>query len=418
MERSVGRRVLMLLENYFYLGDGRVRREAQALVAAGYQVTVICPSGQGQPSGELLDGVRVYRFPAVMAGGGFLVYLWEYGYSTVAMFLISLLVFVREGFDVVHTHNPPDTLTFIAAFYKLLGKRFVYDHHDLAPEMYCARFGNRANRLVYHILVLLEKLSCRLADHVIATNQSYKRVEIQRGRVPEARITIVRNGPELYHLRPIEPDPNLRREGKTIIGYAGVMGSQDGVDYLLRALQHLVYDLDRTDFFCILVGSGDALPGLQALAQQLGIADYVLFTGWVKHTDVVRYLGSMDICVAPEPSNSYNDRSTMIKIMEYMALEKPIVAFDLPEHRFSAGAAALYVRPNDELECARALAQLMDDPARRQVMGSSGASGLRLDWRGRMRYRICWKPIAKCCLSRTAKDYLLRARRLCSRNEA
>ncbi len=372
MKAGAGYRVLMLLENNPYPQDDRVHREARALAAAGYRVTIICPGATGQPWHEMLDGVCVYRYPAPSAANSFLGYLWEYGYSMIAAFLISVYAFLHSGFDVIHAHNPPDTLVFIAAFYKLLGKRFVYDHHDLAPEMYYARFGGRGNRLVHHALVLLEKLSYRLADHVIATNQSYKMVAMQRGHITEERITIVRNGPDLERLRPMELGPALRPRGKTVITYVGDMGFHDGVDYLLRALQHLVYDLARTDFLCVIVGAGDAYSSLKLLTEQLDLADYVLFTGWVEHSDVARYLSAADICVAPEPSNSYNDRSTMIKIMEYMALEKPIVAFDLPEHRFTAHGAALYVRPNDQLEFARALVQLMDDPVRRRDMGLCG----------------------------------------------
>jgi glycosyltransferase involved in cell wall biosynthesis len=383
MKTSVGRRVLMLLENNPYPQDDRVHREAKALAAAGYQVSVICPLDSAQPWSEILDDVHVYRFPAPPAGSGFWGYLWEYGYSMVATFVLSLLMFLREGFDVVHAHNPPDTFVFIAALYKLFGKRFVYDHHDLAPELYYARFGGTGNRLIYHTLVLLEKISCRFADHVISTNQSYKTIEMQRGRVPEQRITVVRNGPELNHLQTAEPHPDLRQKGKTIICYVGVMGVQDGVDHLLRALRHLVYDLDRTDFFCVLVGAGDALPSLESLAEQSGLADYVLFTGWVEQAEVARYLSAAGIFVAPEPSNSYNDRSTMIKIGQYMAMGKPIVAFDLPEHRFTAQRSAVYVRPNDELEFARALAGLMDDPLRRQAMGSAG--------RRRVETELAWR---------------------------
>jgi len=372
MKTSVGSRVLMLLENSSYPWDGRVRKEARALAAAGYRVSVICPLSPGQPWREVIDGVHVYRFPAPSAGNGFLGYLWEYGYSIVATFFLSLLVLLREGFDVVHAHNPPDTFVLVAGFYKLLGKCFVYDHHDLAPEMYYARFGGSGNRLVYHTLVLLEKLSCRFADHVIATNQSYKTVEMQRGHVPEQRITIVRNGPDLDCLQSRESGPDLRQKGKAIIGYVGLMGFQDGVDYLLRALQHLVCDLGRTDFFCVLVGTGDALPSLKSLAEQLDLAEQVLFTGWVEHTEVAHYISVADICVAPEPSNPYNDRSTAVKMMEYMALGKPVVAFDLPEHRVTAQNAAVYAHPNDELDFAEQIAALMDDPERRKKMGQIG----------------------------------------------
>jgi glycosyltransferase involved in cell wall biosynthesis len=275
----------------------------------------------------------------------------------------------------------------IAAFYKLLGKRFVYDHHDLAPEAYYFRFGGNGNRLVYHALVFFERLSCRLADHVIATNQSYRAIEMERGRVPEQRSTVVRNGPDLNLLQAVEPNPDLRRAGKTTIGYVGRMGFQDGVDYLLRALHHLVYDLGRTDFFCFVAGTGVAVPSLKALTGRLSLSDYVLFTGWVEHKDVARYLSAADIGVAPEPSNAYNDRSTMIKMTEYMALGKPIVAFDLPEHRVTAQDAALYACPNDELDFARQIVALMDDPERRKKMGQRG--------RERIETKLAWPHQAK-----------------------
>ena len=372
------RRVLMLVENNSYPQDYRVRREARALTDAGYQVTVISPAQSGQRWRETIDGVHVYRYPALREASGFMGYLFEYGYSTVAMFILSLLVYLREGFDVIHAANPPDTLVLVAALYKLLGKRFVYDHHDLVPELYCAIFADRGNRLMHRVLLLLERLSLRFADHVIATNQSYKALEMERGGVPAERITIVRNGPELGSRQVAEPDPGLRQRGRTIIGYVGVMGFQDGVDYLMRALHHLVHDLGRTDILCVLIGGfGSAQPGLKQLATQLGLDDYVWFTGLVSDTDLQRYLASADICVDPDPSNPFNDRSSMTKMPEYMARGRPIVAFDLPEHRFTAQAAAIYVRPNNELEFARALAQLMDDPVRRQTMGALGRRRVR-----------------------------------------
>jgi glycosyltransferase involved in cell wall biosynthesis len=370
---SAGGRVLMLLENAPYPHDDRVRREARTLVSAGYRVSVISWSSSGQPWRELLDGVHVFRFPRPRPASGVIGYLWEYGYSMVMIFAISLLVCLCEGFDVVHAHHPPDTFVFIAAFYRLFGKRYVLDHHDLAPELYLARFRDNGNLVVFRVLVWLEKLACRLADHVIATNQSYKTMEMQRGRVPEARITVVRNGPDLNELRFTDSEPGPRLKGKSVLGYVGVMGFQDGVDYLLRALRHLVDDLDRADFRCILVGTGDAVPYLKSLTQQFALDDYVSFTGWVsQQSEVARYLSMMDICLAPEPSDPYNDRSTAAKIMEYMALGKPTVAFDLPEHRVSADDAALYARPNDELDFARKIALLMDDPELSKEMGEKG----------------------------------------------
>ncbi len=363
----------MLLENSYYPQDPRIRRESLALVEAGYHVSVIAPAKSGQPPRETVAGVQVYRYPAARPRQGAVGYLWEYGYSMVASFLLSLEVFRREGFDVIHAANPPDTFVLIAAPYKLLGKRFIFDHHDLAPEMYQARFGVQRKGLVYHALVLLEKLSCRLADHVIATNRSYREVEMSRSGIPEERITIVRNGPELAPYMEATPDPSLKQEGKTSIVFAGVMGPQDGVDYLLRALHHLVYDLRRTDFSCTLVGGlGDAQASLRQLLSELRIEEYVRFTGWVSDSDWVRHLASADICADPDPSNPFSDRSTMIKMMDYMSAGKPVVAFDLPENRFTAGEAAEYVQPNDELEFARALSRLMDDPVRRAAMGSFG----------------------------------------------
>jgi glycosyltransferase involved in cell wall biosynthesis len=387
MKKYAGRRVLMLLENCPYCQDPRVIQEATALTEAGYQVSVISPDCKRRPWWTSIGGVRVYQFPSPPDAPGLLGYLLEYGYALMMTFVISLFVFLHKGFDILHTHNPPDLFVFIAMFYKLLGKRFVYDHHDLSPEMYIARSGGRGNRLVYHALVMFEKLSCRFADRVIATNQSYKRVEIERGGVPEDRITIVRNGPDLLDLRPVASDENLRREGKTIIAYVGVMGLQDGVDYLLRAIRHLVYDLGRREIVCVLVGAGEVYKTLKEMANQLGIADYMWFTGWVERDQVARYLNVSDICVAPEPSNAYTDRSTMIKMMEYMTAAKPIVAFDLPEHRFTAQAAALYVPSNDELAFARALAQLMDAPERRRAMGSYG--------RQRIESELAWQYSAQ-----------------------
>ncbi len=376
VKASANGRILMLLENLPFPQDVRVRREACALVNAGYRVTVICPAAKGQPFQEMVNGVHVCRYPAPRAANSFIEYIWEYGYSMTASFALSLLVFLRQGFDVVHAHNPPDTFVFIAGFYKLLfGKHFVYDHHDLSPEMYQVRFPTGGKQLVYDVLVLLEQLTCRFADHVLVTNESYKNVAMERGRVPEERITIVRNGIELERVEaPVEPDPALRQLGKTVIGYVGLMGHQDGVDYLLRALHHLVYDLGRTDFHCVLIGGGDAWESLKTRARFLDLNDYVQFTGFVFGEDFLRYLAAADICVDATPSSPYSNRSTLFKIIEYMSLGKPIVAFDLPEHRFTAGEAAVYVAPNNELAFARAIAQLMDDPQRRASLGALGRS--------------------------------------------
>jgi glycosyltransferase involved in cell wall biosynthesis len=313
-------------------------------------------------------------------------YIWEYGYSLVATFILSLIVWIRPGFDIIHAANPPDTAVLIALFYKLFGKQFVFDHHDLVPDMYKVRFTDGGNRLIDQILIWLEKLTCRFADHIIATNESYKSVEMQRGGVPEERITIVRNGPKLERMTVVEPDAGLKARGKVIIAYVGIMGVQDGLDYLLRALSALI-TMQRHDFYCVIIGKGSAVGEMKALAAKLGLDEYVCFTGFIPDADMIRYLSTADICVDPDPSNSFNDRCTMVKMMEYMALGKPIVAFDLPEHRVTAQKAALYARPNDERDFARQISVLMDDPDRRINMGRIG--------RERVRNELAWPYQAK-----------------------
>jgi glycosyltransferase involved in cell wall biosynthesis len=372
MMASAGKRILMLLENCPFPQDGRVRREALALTEAGYEVAVISQRGEGQGGYENYRGIHVYRYPAPPTGRGLWGYVSEYGYSMLAALVLSFYVLLRHGFDVIHSHNPPDFFVAIAMLYKPFGKKYVYDHHDLAPDMYVALYGDQGRPLLHRLLLFFERLSLRQATHVIATNQSYKRVDMERGGVPAERITVVRNGPDPARVRPVAPDPELRSRGRTIIGYVGDMGYHDGVDYLLRALHHLVYDLGRTDCYCVIIGVGNAWADLKIQAQTLKLTPYVWFTGWVGEAELLRYLSTADICVDPDPKNPFTDRSSMIKLTEYMALGKPIVAFDLTEHRYTAQEACLYATPNDELDFARKLAELSDDPVRRQQMGAFG----------------------------------------------
>jgi glycosyltransferase involved in cell wall biosynthesis len=372
MTKSANNRVLMLLENNPYHWDVRVKQEAETLAEAGYQVTVIAPRPLGDIPTKTVKNIHLYQFPAPAGAAGLMGYLWEYAWATVVMSFLSLYVLMRKGFDILHMHNPPDILVPATVYYKLFGKRMVYDHHDLAPEAYHARFPEGGSPFVHRVLVFFEKLSYRFADHVIVTNQSYKAVAMSRGNLPEERVTIVRNGPAPELLQCEDTFSDLRRDSRTIIMYVGQMAPQDGVDYLLRALHHVVYKLDRKDCLCVLVGAGTAVPSLKSLTEQLKLVDHTLFTGWVEQGQVMRYLNTADICVAPEPSNQYTDHSTMIKIMEYMAAEKPIVAFDLPEHRFSAQDAAVYACANDELDFAHRIAALMDAPQRREAMGLAG----------------------------------------------
>ncbi|HEX3600143.1 MAG TPA: glycosyltransferase family 4 protein, partial [Lacipirellulaceae bacterium] len=331
-----GKRVLMLLENSAYSEDGRVRCEANTLAAAGYRVTVIGPAADGEKWFEQFGDVAGYQFPPPPSANGLLGYFVEYAYTLPVIALLSLWVAVRRGIDVVHAHNPPDFLVLIGGFWRMFGKKFIFDQHDIAPQMYLSRFSKPGNRMLHRMLVFFERLSCRWADHVIATNDSYKQLLIERYGIPAKRITVVRNGPEPWHLNHFDPDAALRDGKPIVIGYVGMMGRQDGIDYLLRALGILRHEHIRSDWRCVLIGKGPAMEELQKLAVELGISQDVLFTGWVDYEQVPRYLAATDICVVPDPSNEYNDHSTIVKIMEYMAQAKPVVAFDLPEHRVTA----------------------------------------------------------------------------------
>lgn len=398
MGNPVGSRVLMLLENGSYIGDTRVKNEASALIANGFQVSVICPRPGKRPWFEVVGGVRVYRYPQPPRGSGLLGYVLEFGYAMLATILLTFIVLLREGFDIIHAHCPPDTFALIGGFYKLFGKGFVFDHHDLSPEMYYyARFKDGGNRLVFRALVFFEKLSCRLADLVIATNESYKKIEMERGGVPEERIAVVRNGPDLGRLKIVPPDSELRKRARYLLGYVGGMGPQDGLDHLLRAAHHMVYELEVKDFLCVIIGRGSVLPFLRNLAEELALDNHVWFTGYLPDEDMIRYLSTSDICVDPDPSNPFNDRCTMIKMMEYMALGKPIVAYDLPEHRVTADGAAAYASPNDEADFARQIVALMRDPDKRGEMGGIG--------RQRIERELAWEHQAKDLIEAYSKSF-------------
>ncbi len=396
MKGSAGR-ILMLVENPFP-GDPRVRNEALLLSSAGYSVSVIALRDKKEAFRDEFQGVTIYRLPELvlfdktslskttflqrLAGKlkAIAGYVIEYIYFTAGCFCISLYLSLTKGFDVIHAHNPPDTLFVVGRFFKLFGKKYVFDHHDLSPELYLSRFG-KSGGFLHRVLLWVERRVYRTADVVIATNESYKKTAMSRGKKAADSIYVVRNGPDLDRFRMEEPDHGLKRMGKTILGYVGEINPQDGLDYLLRSLRLLVYELKRTDFYCVIIGSGDALPNLVVMARELGIEDYVRFTGYVSHTDLLRLLSSADICVDPDPSSPLNDVSTWIKIMEYMALAKPIVTFDLKETRFSARDAALYVKPNDELAFAQAIVSLMDDAVLRAEMGLYGRQRILSDLR-------------------------------------
>lgn len=389
-------RVLMFVENRFP-GDVRVKNEADMLTAAGYSVTVIgLRDRQDTAMHKVVDQIQVYLIPRVtlftktrkdnpsslerlwLRGIALIGYAWEYIYFTSACFLMSLYVLMRHGFDVIHAHNPPDTLFLVGALYKPFGKKFVFDHHDLCPELYQSRY-RAENGFLSGILGVLEKASLKLADITIATNESYRNIQVQRGGVRPENVFVVRNGPNLHRVALRTSSERLRNMNKSILCYVGALNPQDGVDYLLRSLRDLVQKLNRKDFYCVIMGSGDSLDDLRLLARELNLESYVELTGYISEEDLMRNLSAADICVDPDPSSPLNDVSTWIKIMEYMALGKPIVTYDLKETRWSAQEAALYVEPNNELAFAEGIATLMDRPDLRKRMGEFGRRRIETD---------------------------------------
>ena len=376
------RRVLMLVENLPSPFDRRVWQEACALRDAGYGVSIVCPTGKGcEKKYEVIDDIHIWRYDLPREGAGALGYLVEYSAALAFTFFLSLKVFWKRGFDVVHACNPPDLFFLIGGFFKLFGKKFVFDHHDANPELYEAKFGRRDT--LYRLMVLLEKLTFRTADISLATNHSYRRIAIERGGMAPERVFVVRSGPSLERMKRQPPVEALKQGRKYLVGYVGVMGKQEGIDYLLRAAAHLVHGLKRTDVQFGLVGGGTSLEEMKALARELGVSEHVTFTGRVSDGALLAMLNTADVCVNPDVANQMTDLSTMNKIMEYMALGKPIVQFDLAEGRFSAREASLYAKRNDIEDFARKVAQLLDDPQKRAAMGAFGRRRVveELEWR-------------------------------------
>ena len=366
------RRVLILVENLSVPSDRRVWQECATLRDHGWDVEVICPRGEGYDTEReaIVDAVRIHRYPLRAATAGPLGYLREYGAALWHTMRLARQVARRDAVDVVHLCNPPDLLFLVALVLRRRGTSVVFDQHDLVPELYLSRFRPRRDSL-YWLMRLVEFLTYRTADVVISTNESYRQLATNRGRVPEDRTFTVRSAPagERFHLVPAEDA--LRRGKKHLLCYLGVMGPQDGVDYAVRALAHLRAEY-RDDWHAVFLGSGDVLDDVRRLATSLGLDDHVSFTGWSATPDILRYLSVADVGLAPDPCNPLNDLSTMNKIVEYMAMGIPIVSFDLRESRVSAEDAALYAADNSEAAFARLVSELLDDPERRRRMGELG----------------------------------------------
>lgn len=366
------RRVLIVVENLPVPLDRRVWLEASSLVEAGYQVSVICPMGRGwiKPYEEI-QGVHIYRYPEpVEAHSGAVAYAREYLHSLWHMFRLARVVRRERGFDVIHGCNPPDLIFLLGLRYRLSGVRYLFDHHDVCPELFEAKFNKRG--LLYQIMLIWERMTFAVADVSMATNESFRKIAIKRGKMKPDDVFVVRSAPKVDTFLPGVGNASYRQGAKTVMGYVGVIGQQEGMDLLVLAAEHLIRTLDKRDVHFLIVGFGPTLEEVRGDVKSCELERYFTFTGPLFGDDMLAALNAVDIGVSPDPKNAMNDISTMNKVMEYMTIEKPVVQFDLIEGRASAGEASLYARANDPIDFAQKIAELIDNPAEAQAMGKLG----------------------------------------------
>ncbi|RPF71514.1 glycosyltransferase family 4 protein [Aurantiacibacter spongiae] len=376
-----GRSILIVVENLPLPFDRRVWQEARTLKAAGATVSVICPTGKGyEKRYEEIEGVHIHRHPLPIEASGAAGFLLEYGAALFWETVLAWRIFFKRGIDVIQGCNPPDLIFLVALPFRLFGVRYIFDHHDINPELYEAKFARRG--FFWKLMVLFEKLTFRSADVSIATNESYKAIAVERGGMDPARVFVVRSGPDLSRLKRVEPVESWKAGKQYMVGYVGVMGEQEGIDLLIDAVEHLVRRTGRRDIRFVLVGGGPSLEALKADVASRQLEEWIHFTGRAPDDDLFEVLSTMDIGVNPDRVNAMNDKSTMNKIMEYMALGKAIVQFDVTEGRFSAQDASLYARANDPVDLAGRIVELLDDPQRRQAMGERGRKRVEseLNW--------------------------------------
>ena len=363
-------KILIIVENLPVPFDTRVWQEATTLAANGYTVSVICPVGKGyMAKEETLDGVHIFRHPLPPEGNGAIGYFREYGSALREELRLAKKVYREIGFDVIHGCNPPDDIYMVASFFKKYGVKYVFDHHDICPELFEAKFGSTKG-LLYKSQVWLERQTYKHCTFAFVTNESYRRIAIERDRMPPERVIVLRSGPKLERLRQLPPDPSIRRGYPYMVGYLGVIGQQEGVEYILQAAQY-IKERENNVFWGI-VGGGPHLEAMKKQAHAMGLDDCVEFTGRVPDEQMLRYLNTADVCVNSDTYNAMNDKSTMNKVLEYMALGKAIVQFDLTEGRYSAQDASLYAKRNDAVDMAEKIRQLLADPELRERMGRYG----------------------------------------------
>lgn len=374
--------ILIVVENLTMPLDRRVWQEARTLRDAGYTVSVICPvGGKYTAPYEVLEGIHVFRHPLPFEADGALGYLVEYSWALAWEFALSVKAYVKVGFDVVQACNPPDLLFLIAGFWKyLFGKRFIFDHHDINPELYEAKFNRRG--FFHKLLTKLERWTFRVADASIATNETFREIAIKRGGMDPNRVFIVRSIPDVSRFKRVAPNDELRRGYRHIIGYVGIMGAQDGVDLLISAMDEMVNVQGRRDIGCVIVGSGTELPNLQRMTTERGLEAHVTFTGFLSGASLLSALSSFDVGVIPDPKNTYNDKISMNKAFEYMTLGIPFVQFDLMEGRKIAGDAALYAADNSPQDLARQVERIIEEPELKAQLSAEGQARAKalLNW--------------------------------------
>jgi glycosyltransferase involved in cell wall biosynthesis len=378
----VDKKVLIIVENLPVPFDSRVWKEACSLHKAGYEVIVLCQRGKGYTKGyEVLEGIRIYRHPMPGEGDSPLGYLYEYGSAMFWEFLYTVWIYLRHGFHVIQGCNPPDDIFLIALPFKITGVKYIFDHHDAIPELYLSKYGKMG--AFYKAQVWLEKLTFRCSDVVMSTNRSYKELAITRGGLAPEDVFVVRNGPDLNTFKPVPPKAELKYGKPYLIGYVGTMSIQEGLDILLDVAEY-IKNLGRRDIHFTCVGGGPSLKTLQKMTKDKDLEGMVNFTGRVPDEALLDILSTADVCVNPDKPCQMNDISTMIKIMEYMALGKPIVQFDLKEGRFSAGEASLYSDNNNQVpDFAAKILWLLDHPEERKRMAEFG--------RGRVAEELAWE---------------------------
>ncbi|MEM7687910.1 MAG: glycosyltransferase family 4 protein [Pseudomonadota bacterium] len=380
-EPLAGKHVLIVVENLPLPFDRRVWQEARTLKAAGAHVSIICPVGKGhEERRETIEGIEIYRHPLPLEASGALGFLLEYGAALFWETVLAWKIFLNRRIDVIQGCNPPDLIFLVAAPFKLLGTKYIFDHHDINPELYEAKFGRRG--FFWRLMGIFERLTFRFANVSIATNESYKEIAVERGGMEAEKVHVVRSGPDLSKLRLVPPVDAWRNGRAHMVGYVGVMGEQEGIDLLIDAVEYLVREKQREDIQFVLVGGGPALDGLKQLTAQKRLADFITFTGRAPDQELFEVLSTMDIGVNPDRVNAMNDKSTMNKIMEYMSLGKAMVQFDVTEGRFSAREASLYAKPNDPKDMGDKILELIDDPDRRTAMGAYGRERVieQLNW--------------------------------------